>query len=183
MLNDTSLTKAELLWPSWGLICRCMKPFHIQTDKQQTGPVNYSAKAKFMINRSTQRWEALLASTRGSILASSWFHLLLRMVMPPQLCLQRQVHRRERLTGSGSGSGGMTLITTKMSTCYPPVRTVLLITALMLNTNLSISLPRIPSDSHQRPITNVTVTIYAAMLQGILTFRESVLSCIHFHLQ
>lgn len=29
---------------------------------------------------------------------------------------------------------------------------------------------------------NMTVTIYASMLQGILTIWDSVLSCIHFHL-
>lgn len=111
--------------------------------------------------------------------------------------------RREQLTWSGSGSGGVTLVVTlkKCQHAISPVimlwwtsssagwsdpawlRHVRTVIALMLNTNLSISLPRIPSDYHQQPITNVTVTIYAAMLQGILTFRESVPSCIHFHLQ
>lgn len=52
------------------------------------------AKAKFMINRSTQRREALLASKRGSVLASS---VKDNDVFPP-LCLQTGTRLQEGAT-------------------------------------------------------------------------------------
>lgn len=66
--------------------------------------------------------------------------------------------------------------------CQSGLVTVPLITVLMLNTNGSAPLPRIPADYHRRAPANMTVTIYASTLPGILTFGDSVLSCIHFHL-